>query len=153
VSQAGDPNPAQNTSNRSNQADRTDRSDPSYQGQGGGGDQRQMQGNQGNQGNPQQSQQGTQPDNTGRNKADQPTAEDQGGSPQDREMTRKIRRELVQSNNLSSTAKNVKIITENGKVTIRGPVDSEQEKEAIKAIAEKAAGQGNVTDQLEPKNR
>jgi len=97
--------------------------------------------------------QADQPDNSRKNAADQPTAEDQGNSPQDREMTRNIRRQLVQNDSLSQTAKNIKVITENGKVILRGPVLSEQERREISSLAEQVAGKGNVTNQLEPKER
>jgi len=77
------------------------------------------------------------------------TAEDQGGSPQDRELTSQIRSALVDNNQLSSAAKNVKVIANNGKVTLRGPVNSPQEKQSVEAIAEKFAGKEKVTNQLE----
>jgi len=93
------------------------------------------------------------PDNSRRNAADQPTAEDQSNSPQDRETTRNLRRQLVQNDSLSETAKNIKIITNNGKVILRGPVKSQQERNTIAAMAEQIAGKGNVTNQLEPKER
>jgi len=93
------------------------------------------------------------PDNSRRNAVDQPTAEDQGNSPQDRELTRNIRRGLVNNDSLSSTAKNIKVITENGKVILRGPVASEEERRTIATLAEQIAGKGNVTNQLEPKER
>jgi len=96
---------------------------------------------------------GEKPDNSKRNSANQPTAEDQGGSPQDREMTRNIRRELVQNDSLSTGAKNIKVITENGKVILRGPVGTEEERRKISSLAEQIAGKGNVTNQLEPKER
>jgi hyperosmotically inducible protein len=51
-------------------------------------------------------------------------------------------------------AHNIKIITQDGKVTLRGPVRSEDEKASIEAKAVAVAGAGNVTNQLEvaPKN-
>jgi len=52
---------------------------------------------------------------------------------------------------LSFTAKNVKIITQNGKVTLRGPVNSQEERNAIEAAARKIAGSGQVDNQLEVK--
>ena len=92
-------------------------------------------------------------DNSRRNAADQPTAEDQSNSPQDMEVTRNLRRQIVQNDSLSETAKNVKIITNNGKVILRGPVKSQEERRTIAAMAEQIAGKGNVTNQLEPKER
>ena len=93
------------------------------------------------------------PDNSRRNAADQPTAEDQGNSPQDREMTRNIRRELMNNDSLSTNAKNIKVITSNGRVILRGPVASQQERQTIAAMVEQVVGKGNVTNQLEPKEK
>ena len=76
---------------------------------------------------------------------------DQGTSPADREITQKIRKALIDSSGYSATAKNVKIITLNGKVTLRGPVMTEAEKTGIVTIAKGIAGEGNVDDQLEVK--
>lgn len=89
------------------------------------------------------------PNNTGRNEQQQTTAEDQGGSPQDRQLTSKIRSALVGNDQLSQSAKNIKVITNNGKVTLRGPVNSPQEKQSVQAIAEKFAGKKKVSNQLE----
>jgi hyperosmotically inducible protein len=94
-------------------------------------------------------------DNTAVNKRDRSdntlTAGDQSGSKADRELTRKIRREITKNKELSTTAKNVKIITTNGKVTLRGPVKTEEERNAIVAAAKAAAGDGQVENQLEVK--
>ena len=94
-------------------------------------------------------------DNTGRNVRDRDdatlTPEDQGASEADREMTRKIRRALTSNDQFSTTAKNIKIMTVNGKVTLRGPVQNEQEKQAIASLAESEAGKGSVDNQLELK--
>ena len=80
------------------------------------------------------------------------TSGDQGNTPADREITQKVRKTLVSgTNDYSMTAKNIKIITANGKVTLRGPVKSEAEKMGIAAIAKNVAGEGNVEDQLEVK--
>ena len=80
------------------------------------------------------------------------TAGDQGTSEADRGITQKIRQMLTSStNDFSMTAKNVKIITDNGKVTLRGPVNTEAEKSGITQIATGVAGDGNVDDQLEVK--
>lgn len=96
----------------------------------------------------------TQPDNTGRNERDRselsPTSGDQGGSEQDREMTRRIRSALTDNDQLSSSAKNIKVITANGRVTLRGPVNSEQEREQIANLV-KQMGVTTVDNQLEVK--
>src|SRR6185295_10176636 len=88
-----------------------------------------------------------------RDRADAPlTAGDQGHSPADREITQKIRKGLViDANGYSMAAKNIKIITVNGKVTLRGPVKTEAEKSGIVTIAKNVAGDANVDDQLEVK--
>ena len=95
-----------------------------------------------------------QPDNTGRNTRDRSDATltpgDQGVTEADREITRRIRRDLVANDQLSATAKNIKIITINGKVTLRGPVTTEQEKQLIGSIV-KQAGVTTLDDRLEVK--
>jgi hyperosmotically inducible protein len=92
----------------------------------------------------------TPPDNTKQNK-DQtnPTADQQKMNPADRTITQKIRKAIHEDTTLSTYAHNVKIITQDGKVTLRGPVRSGDEKNNIEAKAVAVAGQGNVTNQLE----
>ncbi len=63
-------------------------------------------------------------------------------------MTRKIRREIVSNNSLSTYGSNVKIITKNGKVTLKGPVRTQLEQEQIFKIAENVAGPNNVTNEI-----
>lgn len=78
------------------------------------------------------------------------TPMDQGGSESDRKITQQIRQALMKNKSLSFTAKNVKIITINGKVTLRGPVISEAERSAVEADARRAAGSlAQVDSQLE----
>jgi len=93
------------------------------------------------------------PDNTGHNLRDTqnglPTPEDQGESNQDLALTREIRRSLVNDASLSTNAKNIKIITINGKVTLRGPVASLTEKESIIKKTRQIAGVKNVRSDLE----
>jgi len=94
------------------------------------------------------------PDNSGVNTRDRSSAAltpmDQGGSESDRKITQQIRQDLMKDNSLSFTAKNVKVITINGKVTLRGPVKSEAERSAVEAAARRAAGNGGQVDsQLE----
>jgi hyperosmotically inducible periplasmic protein len=90
------------------------------------------------------------PDNTKKNK-DQtsPTADQQKMNPADRAITQKIRKAIHEDKSLSTYARNVKIITQYGKVTLRGPVRSEEEKSNLEAKAASVAGQENVTNQLE----
>jgi len=98
---------------------------------------------------------GTDVDNTRRNVRDRDGATllpgDQGNSEADRTTTQQIRKALVKDNSLSLTAKNVKIITINGAVTLRGVVKTEQEKNDIAAKAKQVAGLTEVNNQLEVK--
>jgi hyperosmotically inducible periplasmic protein len=97
-------------------------------------------------------------DNTEVNQRDrnssEPTADQQKNAKSDREMTRKIRQALTQDKSLSTYGRNVKIITRNGMVTLKGPVRSEDEKQAIETKATEIAGENNVTSKLdvEPKS-
>lgn len=78
-----------------------------------------------------------------------PTADNQKNNTADRQMTQQIRRSVMQDKALSSEAHNVKIITQNGMVTLRGQVKSEDEKRAISQhAAEAAGGANNVTDEM-----
>lgn len=92
------------------------------------------------------------PDNTAVNKQDrdtsQPTADQARNNMSDREMMRHIRQDVVGDKSLSTYGHNVKIIAKNHRVTLRGPVHSEDEKRAIEEHARKYAGDGNVDDQL-----
>jgi hyperosmotically inducible periplasmic protein len=90
------------------------------------------------------------PDNTKTNK-DQtpPTADQQKMNPADRAITQKIRKAIHDDTTLSTYAHNIKIITRDGKVTLRGPVRSEDEKANLMAKAVEVAGQDSVTNQLE----
>ena len=95
-------------------------------------------------------------DNTGINKRDRAegalTADDQGNTEADRELARKVRRALTSNDQLSTTAKNIKIIASEGKVTLRGPVKTAEEREQIAALAQQSlAGGGLVDNQLEVK--
>src|ERR1700731_963471 len=75
------------------------------------------------------------PDNSAVNVRDRApgamTAGQQSNSTSDVELTRRIRRAVVQDHSLSMLAHNVKIISANGSVTLRGPVKTEEEKTAI----------------------
>jgi len=96
------------------------------------------------------------PDNTKQNKNQtDPSADQQKMNAADRELTRKIRKAIHDDSNLSTYAHNIKIISQDGKVTLRGPVRSEEEKAKIEAKAVAAAGQDNVSNELQvapPKN-
>lgn len=99
----------------------------------------------------------TNADNSANNRQDRNgqglTADDQGTSDSDRQITRRIRQMLMNNtNDFSMAAKNVKIITDNGTVTLRGPVNTDNEKTGIETIAKNVAGDGHVNDQLEVKS-
>jgi hyperosmotically inducible protein len=95
------------------------------------------------------------PDNTKINQRDknasEPTADQQKDASADRVTTQKIRQSLIQDKSLSTYAHNVKIITRNGMVTLKGPVRSEDEKKAVEAKATEIAGDSNVTSNLDVK--
>lgn len=92
-------------------------------------------------------------DNTKVNERDRNTAAltpgDQGENEVDRTITQKIRQGVMKNDGLSMTAKNVKIITMNSVVTLRGPVKSDKEKADVVAIAQGTDGVKRVDNQLE----
>ena len=94
----------------------------------------------------------TPPDNTKVNKADRAkgavTADQQKENPADRELAQKIRQSVVGDKSLSTYAHNVKIVAQNGQVTLKGPVRSDAEKTAIEAKATDIAGAGKVTNEI-----
>ena len=98
--------------------------------------------------------QDTNADNTRKNTRDRDdqsqTATDQSNDPADIKMTADIRKMVVNDGSLSMMAKNVKIITIKGDVTLRGPVETEKEKAAIESHA-KQAGAKKISNQLEIK--
>jgi osmotically-inducible protein OsmY len=90
------------------------------------------------------------PDNTKTNKGQPaPTADNQKMNASDREITQKIRKSIHEDKSLSTYAHNIKIISQDGKVTLRGPVRSEDEKNNLQAKAVAVAGDGNVMNELE----
>jgi len=96
----------------------------------------------------------TAPDNTKVNKRDrdpgQATADQQSNSQGDRDLTRQIRQAIVKDKSLSSYAHNIKVITLNGEVTLKGPVNTEEEKQAIGAKAAEVVGNPDkVHNQIE----
>jgi hyperosmotically inducible periplasmic protein len=94
----------------------------------------------------------TAPDNTRVNKDDRdtsrPTADQAKNDRSDRDLEKNIRREIVRDKSLSTYGHNVKVVSEHGTVTLRGPVHSEEEKRAIEEHARKHAGEGHVNDEL-----
>jgi hyperosmotically inducible periplasmic protein len=93
------------------------------------------------------------PDNTRNNQGDAnkgaTTADQQKMNAADRNITKEIRSSIMKDKSLSTYAQNIKIITLDGKVTLKGPVRSEEEKSSIESKAVAIAGANNVTNQLE----
>ncbi len=98
----------------------------------------------------------TKPDNTKVNKRDrnpdEVTADQQKNDATDRAMTRKIRHSIMADKSLSTYAHNIKIISQDGAVTLKGPVKYDDEKKVIMAMAVAVAGSADkVTDQISVK--
>jgi osmotically-inducible protein OsmY len=97
------------------------------------------------------------PDNTAKNERDRSgetqTSGDQSNSSADLKTTQAIRQALMKDSELSATAKNIKVITANGHVTLRGPVKTAQEKAKINQLAKSAADGAQIEDQLEVTNK
>jgi osmotically-inducible protein OsmY len=95
------------------------------------------------------------PDNTATNERDRSgetkTSGDQLNSSVDLKTTQAIRQALMKDDELSMTAKNIKVITANGHVTLRGPVKTAQEKTKIDQLAKSAAGGAQIDNQLDVK--
>jgi len=93
------------------------------------------------------------PDNSKTNQGDASkgamTAEQQKMNPADRNITKQIRSSIYKDKSLSTYAHNIKVITQDGKVTLKGPVRTEDEKAGIAAKAAAVVGADNVTNQLE----
>lgn len=99
---------------------------------------------------------GTKPDNTKVNERDrnagEATADQQKANATDRDLTKKIRQSVMADKSLSTYAHNIKIISQNGSVTLKGPVKSEDEKRAVMAKAVAIAGSSDkVTDEISVK--
>ncbi len=98
----------------------------------------------------------TNSDNTATNERDRSgetkTSGDQSNSSADLKITQAIRQALMKDDQLSMTAKNIKIITANGQVTLRGPVKTAQEKSKIDQLARSAASGAKIENQLDVKH-
>jgi hyperosmotically inducible protein len=96
-------------------------------------------------------------DNTKVNERDrnqsEPTADQQKENPTDRQLIQQIRRALVKDKSLSTNAHNVKVIAQDGTVTLKGPVNSESEKQAVEAKAAQIAGSDKVTSDLQVRSK
>ncbi len=92
------------------------------------------------------------PDNTGVNRSQrangEPTADQAKDQKSDREIMQSIRKSVTSDKSLSSYGHNVKVISQNGMVTLEGPVRSEDERRNIEAKASSVAGDGHVTNHL-----
>jgi osmotically-inducible protein OsmY len=98
----------------------------------------------------------TKPDNTKINRRDrnsnEATADQQKANATDQDLTKQIRQSIMADKSLSSYAHNIKIISQNGTVTMKGPVKSDDEKKAVVAKAVAAAGSADkVTDEISVK--
>ena len=95
------------------------------------------------------------PDNTKVNKGDrkksEPTADQQDNNRSDLDITKRIRESVIKDKSLSTYAHNVKIITEGGMVTLKGPVRSDAEKRSIEEKAAAVVGPSKVTSELSVK--
>jgi osmotically-inducible protein OsmY len=91
-------------------------------------------------------------DNTKTNKRDrsksEPTADQAKNNAADLDTAKKIRKSLMDDKSLSSYAHNVKVISQNGKVTLKGPVRSDAEKQTVEQKAVEVAGSGNVVNEI-----
>jgi hyperosmotically inducible protein len=91
-------------------------------------------------------------DNTRINQADRdnakPTPQNQSGAKADRDVAAAVRKAIMADKSLSTNAHNVKIVTSGGMVTLRGPVNSPDEKARVVEIARQTADAGNVVDEL-----
>jgi hyperosmotically inducible protein len=94
----------------------------------------------------------TPPDNTKTNARDRAagavTADQQKDNARDRDVARKIRQSLMKDKALSRYAHNVKVVAQDGQVTLKGPVRSDDEKRTVEAKAVEVAGAGHVINQL-----
>jgi osmotically-inducible protein OsmY len=95
------------------------------------------------------------PDNTATSERDRSgetkTSGDQSNSSADLKTTQAVRQALMKDNELSTTAKNIKVITADGHVTLRGPVKTAQEKAKIDQVAKSAAKGAQIDNQLDVK--
>jgi hyperosmotically inducible periplasmic protein len=101
--------------------------------------------------------QGTNVDNTKMNAQDRdknsPTADQQKDTRSDLDITQQIRKSIMNDKSLSTYAHNVKVVTQNGQVTLKGPVKSDEEKRTIEAKATEVAGENKVTSELNIKQQ
>ncbi|MEP6963630.1 MAG: BON domain-containing protein [Acidobacteriota bacterium] len=98
---------------------------------------------------------GQAPDNTKVNARDrdqsQPTADQAKNGSSDLQLMHRIRKAVTSDKSLSINAHNVKVIAQNGKVTLKGHVSTDEESKAVEAKALAVAGAGNVVKMMQPK--
>jgi len=87
--------------------------------------------------------------NRGETESSAVTPLDQGESELDLKITQTIRQSIMDDQSLSTNAHNIKIVTKDGRVVLRGPVDSQDEKNRIQAVADRVAGANQVQNDLE----
>ena len=94
-------------------------------------------------------------DNTKTNQRDrsasEPTADQEKENRSDLDITQQIRQSIMKDKSLSTYAHNIKIVTQNGQVTLKGPVQSEDEKRAVETKAAEVAGQDKISSELDIK--
>ena len=88
------------------------------------------------------------PDNTANNKQHDVTADQQSNAASDRVISQKIRKSITADKSLSTYAHNVKVITTNGQVTLKGPVKSEDEKQQVASKAAEVVDPSHIDNQL-----
>jgi hyperosmotically inducible protein len=94
-------------------------------------------------------------DNTAQNKRDHtsaPTADNASNGASDRDVTQQLRKAVMDDGSLSTNAHNVKIVVQDGAVTLVGPVASEAERTKVAQIALQVVGDRKVVNQLEVTN-
>jgi osmotically-inducible protein OsmY len=91
---------------------------------------------------------GQEPDNSRENKTQSTTADDQANAKTDRLTTARVRKAIIADKNLSIYAHNVKIITQGGHVTLKGPVKSEEEKQQVASDAASVVSAENISNEL-----
>lgn len=92
--------------------------------------------------------QNTKPDNSTQNKNQDQTAQNQSSAASDRELTAKVRKAIIADRDLSTYAHNIKIITQNGTVTLKGPVKSDDEKQKIESDVAGIVSHDSIVNQL-----
>jgi hyperosmotically inducible periplasmic protein len=90
----------------------------------------------------------TAPDNSQQNKDHSTTADNQSNATADRATTAKVRKAIMADKTLSTYAHNVKIITSNGQVTLKGPVKSEEEKQQVASDVTSVISADNLVNEL-----